>query len=305
MLRAGWMKPGSPTWCLSSLRHTAARMICSSSSSSAPSRSGPRRSVSLSENRQVRRRPSAVSRTRLQSAQNGSETGLMNPIRALPVGEPVDAGGGAGLARLGLERIHGLDRRADLGAGQHLLGRPGVVGVERHELDEADLVGVRRASSANGSTSSSVKPRIATALILIGWASGKPAERLDAAQHLGQRVAPGQLVEAVALQRVDRDVEAVDPGRHEAPASRSSRKPLVVTEGRATPSTPASIAASFGKSRRTSGSPPVSRTSPTPIDGEQRRPAARSPRRSGSRRAPARAGPRPACSTGSGSCSGR
>ena len=48
MLRVGWMKPGSPTWCLSSLRHTASRMICSSSSSSAPARIGLRRSVSLS-----------------------------------------------------------------------------------------------------------------------------------------------------------------------------------------------------------------------------------------------------------------
>src|ERR1700733_5714572 len=35
--------------------------------------------------------------------------------------------------------------------------------------------GVSRANSASGITSSSVKPRIATALILIGWASGKPA----------------------------------------------------------------------------------------------------------------------------------
>ena len=47
----------------------------------APARSGARRSVSLSENRQVRSLPSAVRRMRLQSPQNGSDTGLMNPIR--------------------------------------------------------------------------------------------------------------------------------------------------------------------------------------------------------------------------------
>ena len=48
----------------------------------------------------MRSRPSAVRRTRLQSAQNGSETGLMKPIRPCAVGEAVDAGGRAGLARL-------------------------------------------------------------------------------------------------------------------------------------------------------------------------------------------------------------
>jgi molybdopterin-guanine dinucleotide biosynthesis protein A len=50
----------------------------------APARSGSRRSVSCSEKRQVRSLPSAVRRMRLQSAQNGSETGLMKPISPLP-----------------------------------------------------------------------------------------------------------------------------------------------------------------------------------------------------------------------------
>ena len=59
---------------------------------------------------------------------------------ALAVGEAVHPGGRVRLARLGLQRIHGVDRSPDLGAGQHLLRRPGMVGVERHELDEADLV---------------------------------------------------------------------------------------------------------------------------------------------------------------------
>jgi hypothetical protein len=50
----------------------------------APLRSGARRSVSCSENRQVRSLPSAVSRIRLQSPQNGSLTGLMKPMRPWP-----------------------------------------------------------------------------------------------------------------------------------------------------------------------------------------------------------------------------
>jgi len=40
-------------------------------------------------------------------------------------------------------------------------------------------------------------------------------QRLQAAQHLWQRVAAGHVEEVVALERVDRHVHAVDPGSHE------------------------------------------------------------------------------------------
>src|SRR4051794_6979697 len=63
------------------------------------------------------------------------------PDAAASVGEPVHARGGAGLAPLGLERPHRLDPRPDLGPGQDAVAVPGAVGVERHELDEAHLVG--------------------------------------------------------------------------------------------------------------------------------------------------------------------
>jgi hypothetical protein len=56
------------------------------------------------------------------------------------------------------------------------------------------------------------------------------------------------------------------PAFTSAAASRSSRYPFVVKERSSTPSTSASIDTSRGNSRRTSGSPPVSRTSVTPID---------------------------------------
>src|SRR4051794_35298579 len=57
------------------------------------------------------------------------------------VGEPVDARGGAGLARLGLERPRRLDPGPDLGPGQDAVAVPCAVRIERHELDEAHLVG--------------------------------------------------------------------------------------------------------------------------------------------------------------------
>src|SRR5256714_330968 len=93
MERAGWRKPFSPTWCLSSLRQTAFRISVSSSSSEAPERSGSRRSVSWREKRQVRSLPSAVRRTRLQSAQNGSGTGVVKAVSPLPSGERDTRGG--------------------------------------------------------------------------------------------------------------------------------------------------------------------------------------------------------------------
>ena len=40
-------------------------------------------------------------------------------------------------------------------------------------------------------------------------------ELLQAGQHPVERVAAGELVEAVALEGVDRDVEAVDPGLYQ------------------------------------------------------------------------------------------
>ena len=56
IVRTGWTKPGSLTWCLSSLRHTASRTICSSSASSAPV-AQRRAQVGLVEREQARAQP--------------------------------------------------------------------------------------------------------------------------------------------------------------------------------------------------------------------------------------------------------
>ena len=141
-----------------------------------------------------------------------------------------------------------------------------MVGVERHELDEADLVG-----GVPG------EPRERQHLLL-GEAAhrdgvdldrvrlGEARQPLEPAQHLSERVAAGQLVEPVALQRVDRDVEAADAGADERlgvsleqKAVRRDRQVLRRRRSRRA-SRPAP-----GSSRRTSGSPPVRRTSWTPI----------------------------------------
>src|ERR1051326_2349555 len=60
---------------------------------------------------------------------------------ALPVGETEPPGGRRQLGRNLDERpVLRFDQGADLAAGQHLVGAPRAVCVERHELDEADDV---------------------------------------------------------------------------------------------------------------------------------------------------------------------
>src|SRR5213596_1130085 len=84
MERLALTKPGSLILCLSSLWATAKRISSSSRSSEEPSRSGVFRSHSRREKRQVRSCPSAVSLIRSHVEQNGSETGLTNPISPAP-----------------------------------------------------------------------------------------------------------------------------------------------------------------------------------------------------------------------------
>src|SRR3954451_3658399 len=58
---------------------------------------------------------------------------------ALAIGEAVDPRRGRALARRLDELVARLDRAADLVACEHLVAAPGVLGIQRHELDEADL----------------------------------------------------------------------------------------------------------------------------------------------------------------------
>ena len=57
-----------------------------------------------------------------------------------------------------------------------------------------------------------MKSRIATQLTLTGLSSRVALERLEAGEHLWQGVTAGHLEEAVARERVERDVDAPQPG---------------------------------------------------------------------------------------------
>ena len=245
--------------------------IRSSSSSDAPPRSGSRRSVSWIEKRQVRSLPSAVRRIAVAVGAERLGHRVDEADLALAVGEAEHARGGVRLARHLLERVHARAMIARISSPvstwsgvQAWSPSSGMNSMKRTwKL-------VERANSANGSASSSVKPRSATALTLIGRTSGMRRDRLEPAQHLRQRVAPGDLEEAVALERVDRHVHALDARLDERVgvaleqvAVGGERQVLDARDARrASP-------ASRGNSRRTSGSPPVRRRSVTPIAREQ------------------------------------
>src|SRR5262249_46898802 len=59
---------------------------------------------------------------------------------ALAVAEAVDLRRRVRRAPKRLERVDRIDHAPDLAAGEHPVFGPGVVGIERHELDEANLI---------------------------------------------------------------------------------------------------------------------------------------------------------------------
>jgi hypothetical protein len=134
---------------------------------------------------------------------------------ALAVGEAPAAGGRVLLALERLERVSRVDQRPDLLIRQHAVAIPLLVGVERHELDEAHLVRLRARELGEAHD------------LGLGEVAQRDDVDLDRAQlrvllrgreaveHLGQRVAPRELEEAVGRQRVQRDVDAAQPGAHE------------------------------------------------------------------------------------------
>ena len=170
--------------------------------------------------------------------------------------------------------------RADLLAGQDAVRRPGVVGVERHELDEAHLVGLAPGKLGEREH------------LVLGEAAHRDAVDLDRAELRDSARAPrarrstcGSESRRVIWKKRSRESESSETLMRRSPAAARSpaialeqvavgRQREVVARRRCRPaSRPAS-----GSSRRTSGSPPVSRTSVDAHRGEQPRPGARSPR---------------------------
>jgi hypothetical protein len=90
-----------------------------------------------------------------------------------------------------------------------------VVAVQRHELDEAHLVGGRAGELGERDRLLLREVAERDRVHLDRPHLRERADRLEAAQHLRKRVAARELEEAVALERVDRHVHARDAGVHQ------------------------------------------------------------------------------------------
>ena len=142
---------------------------------------------------------------------------------------------------------------------------PMLLGIERHELDEPQLQArARGRSGASGTISGSVMPRMATALRRIFSKAGALGGG-DAGQHAVEPVAAGDLVKRLFAERVEADVEPLQAGVLERlrPARPAGCR-WSSGRGRRCRAIAASCATSRGRSARTSGSPPVSRSLLTP-----------------------------------------
>jgi hypothetical protein len=119
------------------------------------------------------------------------------------------------LARQLLELVGALRDLPDLRSGQDGVRRPAAIGVERHELDEPDLV-VRRSgqlTEAQHLALGEVAHR--DRIHLDGPHLRERGDRLQPTHHLGQGVPAGDPEERVSGQRVHRHVEPIHPRLHQ------------------------------------------------------------------------------------------
>ena len=90
--------------------------------------------------------------------------------------------------------------------------RPGVVGVQRHVLDEAQPVAVAQRPGEQGGRLVEVRVAHQHGVDLHRVQAGGGGGG-DAGQHVVEPVAPGQRGEALAVEGVERDVDPVEAGR--------------------------------------------------------------------------------------------
>ncbi len=179
---------------------------------SAPARSGVSRSTSSSRNRQRRSLPSAVNRRRLQLAQNGSVTLLMKPIwpRSCPAAKRKERAGSWPLCSvIGVNGPNTASMRARVSADGTTCSRwnPAMLpnGINSMKRTSQGFSSVSRARST---TSSSLKPRVTTQLILIGANPAAAAAAIPCCTCV-RRVAPGDVFELARIQRVNADVNLI------------------------------------------------------------------------------------------------
>ena len=210
--RVGWRKDSSSMPWPGRLVIIARRHWSAIWASVLSPRRAARRSDSSRANRQLRTWPSAVSRTRSQSPQNGRVTDAMTPTLAGPPStRNVSAGALPRCSGSGVRVNSGLERGEDLRGGDHALARPVVLGVQRHLLDDPQLVVVVEAVAQQLGGVLVVDPAQQHRVDLDRSEPGA-VRGLEPGQHVVEPVAAGDLVEQVAADGVQADVDAVEAG---------------------------------------------------------------------------------------------
>ena len=270
-----------------------------------------RRSNSSVANRHVRNWPSAVRRTRSQSPQNGLVTRRDHADRAAAVEVAPAVGRRRAAGRHLLERVHGVDRGDDLVLADDLVVRPSrpsassgmnsmkrtstpALAAERGEVD--DLVVVDAA----------LDDGVDLHRVEAGLLGG-----LDAVEHVVELVAAGHLAgTSLAIERVEADVDPAQPGVAQLARRRAAASPPLVVIARSIGPCGGAQGGELGDEHREVG--PDGRLAAGEADAvdavaldDRSGRGARSPRTSAPRCAAATACPPRACSTCSGSCSGR
>ena len=199
------------------LAPTHASMASDSSSSLAPDRSRPAQVVVLEGEQAaaelaVGGEADAVALLAERAGDARDHADLAAPVE---VAEPL---GGLGAPGDRLEREHRVDLLDDLGLGDDLVAGPGVAAVERHPLDEAD------GDAAVAAVASQVDDLVVVHAahdddVHLHRREARLEGGVDAVEHVGELVAPGELGEAIGLERVERDVHPPqagvgEPGRH-------------------------------------------------------------------------------------------
>jgi hypothetical protein len=206
---------------------------------------------------------------RLQLPQKGRLTEAMKPTLPMPSAKAYSVAGARGFGighrcecrDLARERFDHLVRQQDFATV------PQVLRIERHELDVSNLKSVltRVARQRDNIGLHQILHR--HRIQLHGVAEALAG--VEAIEDFAEIVAPRDLKETIAVERIDVDVDAPKPGLMECFRLIRSRTPLVVSARSRIPSISARRRISRGRSRRSSGSPPVTRSlrmpSVTPI----------------------------------------
>ena len=249
--------------------------------------------------------PSAVSRLRSQVRQNGVVVDAMIP-NVVPSGSRNRSAGAELASRERLDRA--VPRRQalqDLGARDHLLAGPVGGAAHVHVLDEPHLGADRAGELQQVDQLVVVDAPDDDGVELEAREPGRPAG-LDARQDRGVLVPPGERPEPIGPEGVEADRDPVEPGLPERRGLR--RRAARRWSSSPGPGRPATAPAAATRSGQVPPQQGLAAGEPDLVDaelGEDVRPAAGSPRRSGGPRAAARRTPPPACSTGSGGCTGR